>query len=78
MRPVPKSPRSPLLSTAEWIRALEPLGAQLTVEKCDCEETDELHHRLGHVLRMAAQMLDAADDGKIELSATDRRLMERA
>ena len=42
-----KAPSRRRTSTAEWIQALEPLGAQLTVEECDCEETDELHHKMG-------------------------------
>jgi hypothetical protein len=74
--PHPKQPRSLLPSTSDWIRALEARGAWLA-EGCGCEESDELHHRLGHVLTMATETLDAAESGELELSETDWALTER-
>jgi hypothetical protein len=81
LRPYCRTPRrteppSTVPSIAAWVRALEPIGARLA-QGCDCEDTVEPRHGLGHVLKMVAETLDDADDGKIELSQADRRLMEQ-
>ena len=66
-------------STAEWIRALEPLGKRLAAQGCECDKGgDELRHHLGHVMRLVAESLDAAEDGKVELADRDRALLVRA
>ena len=48
------------------IRALEPLGARLAAEGCECEDTTEPRHRLGHVLKFVAEALDLVEEGRLE------------
>ena len=74
-RPTEQTTTGP--STAEWIRALGPLGTRLVAEGCECEDREEPGHALSHVLRMVAETLDAAEDGMIELSQADRALLRR-
>jgi hypothetical protein len=82
LRPYGRAPRatkpsSAGPSTAQWIRALEPLGVTLAAEGCDCEVREEPRHGLSHVLRMVAETLNAVDDGEIEFNQQDRRTLER-
>jgi hypothetical protein len=64
-------------SAAAWVPLLWPLGARLAGRGCECGDPDELRHQLGHVLKFAAEALDADEDGKTELSGEDRALLER-
>lgn len=75
--PRPGPPSVKKMSTAQWIKMLEPLSDLLVAQGCDCEDGDELHHKLSHVFRMAEQMLYSADDGKVDLSEAQLQLLER-
>jgi hypothetical protein len=69
-------PQTPYTPPTEWIRILEPLGARLAAEDCDCEDRTEPRHRLVHVLMFTCETLDAYERGEVELPEDGRQVFE--
>ena len=63
---------------AKWIRTLEPLGERLAAQECDCGESEEPRHRLGHVLKFVATTLEQVEEGRITMEDDDRAVFTRA
>ncbi|HXY27132.1 MAG TPA: HTH domain-containing protein [Acidimicrobiales bacterium] len=76
----PREPRPKALhpTAAELIAVLGPLGERLAAQDCECgpQHLEEPRHALGHVLKFAAETLDAVEEGKLDLPPEDVRLLE--
>ncbi len=72
-------PKDPGPAPAELIAALGPLGERLAAQDCECgsEDREEPRHALGHVLKLAAETLDAMEEGRLTLPPEEVRLLER-